>query len=131
MGRCSRTLMTVCQHFGSSIACSLVRLRILTGRRHQIRLHLAHIGGPVVGDAKYTALPSQLADAQWCDQHCLHRCSLTFFTASFANSDVAPGKRVAYEDLPAKLKGIIASLPVVKRFDKRMWRWKRSRFENV
>lgn len=30
-----------------------VRLRIETGRTHQIRVHMAHIGHPVVGDAVY------------------------------------------------------------------------------
>ena len=32
---------------------SLVRLRLLTGRTHQIRVHLAHAGHPVLGDDKY------------------------------------------------------------------------------
>ena len=31
----------------------LFRVRILTGRRHQIRLHLKHIGYPIMGDATY------------------------------------------------------------------------------
>lgn len=32
---------------------SLVRLRLETGRTHQIRVHLAHIGHPVAGDGMY------------------------------------------------------------------------------
>lgn len=32
---------------------SLVRLQPLTGRKHQIRIHLAHIGHPIVGDKLY------------------------------------------------------------------------------
>ena len=32
---------------------SLVRLRLETGRTHQIRIHMAHIGHPLVGDATY------------------------------------------------------------------------------
>jgi 23S rRNA pseudouridine1911/1915/1917 synthase len=32
---------------------SLVRCRLLTGRMHQIRVHLAAAGWPIVGDPKY------------------------------------------------------------------------------
>jgi len=32
---------------------SLLELELLTGRTHQIRVHLAHIGHPIVGDDKY------------------------------------------------------------------------------
>jgi 23S rRNA pseudouridine955/2504/2580 synthase len=32
---------------------SVLRLRLMTGRTHQIRVHLAHAGHPVLGDDKY------------------------------------------------------------------------------
>ncbi|MCW5852158.1 MAG: class I SAM-dependent methyltransferase [Anaerolineae bacterium] len=32
---------------------SLVRLRLLTGRTHQLRVHLGHLGAPVMGDVLY------------------------------------------------------------------------------
>ena len=32
---------------------SLVEIRLLTGRRHQIRVQMAHAGAPVMGDRKY------------------------------------------------------------------------------
>lgn len=32
---------------------SLVKLKPLTGRRHQLRYHLKHISHPIIGDAKY------------------------------------------------------------------------------
>ena len=34
-------------------ACTLVECRLETGRTHQIRVHMAHIGHPVVGDPVY------------------------------------------------------------------------------
>lgn len=39
----------------SSPVASLVELQLETGRTHQIRVHLAHIGHPVMGDATYGA----------------------------------------------------------------------------
>lgn len=32
---------------------SLLKVQLLTGRKHQIRIHLAHIGHPIVGDKLY------------------------------------------------------------------------------
>jgi 23S rRNA pseudouridine955/2504/2580 synthase len=37
----------------SSARFSLLEIELLTGRTHQIRVHLAHAGHPVVGDDKY------------------------------------------------------------------------------
>lgn len=49
-GKPSRTLYEVEERFRGY---SLLRCRPKTGRRHQLRVHLAHIGYPVIGDALY------------------------------------------------------------------------------
>jgi 23S rRNA pseudouridine1911/1915/1917 synthase len=38
---------------GAEIMASLVECRLETGRTHQIRVHMAHIGHPVIGDPDY------------------------------------------------------------------------------
>ena len=39
---------------------SLIKLRLETGRTHQIRVHLAHLGSPVFGDPVYYGRQSQI-----------------------------------------------------------------------
>jgi len=51
-GRSARTRYTVLERFREP-AVTLVECRLETGRTHQIRVHLAAIGHPVVGDARY------------------------------------------------------------------------------
>jgi RluA family pseudouridine synthase len=49
-GRLSHTAYRVLK---DTDECSLLEVDLLTGRKHQIRVHLASIGHPVMGDAKY------------------------------------------------------------------------------
>jgi len=49
-GRPARTDAFVVARFGP---CELLRLELHTGRTHQIRVHLEHIGHPIVGDPIY------------------------------------------------------------------------------
>src|SRR5579859_662331 len=58
---------------GDAVA-SLLACRLETGRTHQIRVHLAAIGHPVIGDATYgsgfrtkSALLSAKAARFWCE----------------------------------------------------------------
>ena len=51
-GRQARTDAWVVARFGP---CELLRLQLHTGRTHQIRVHLEHIGHPIVGDPIYAA----------------------------------------------------------------------------
>jgi 23S rRNA pseudouridine1911/1915/1917 synthase len=51
---------------------SLVELRLDTGRTHQIRVHLAHIGYPLLGDSMYGIRTS------WLTRQALHASSVSF-----------------------------------------------------
>ena len=77
---------------------ALLRVRLETGRTHQIRVHLAAIGLPVVGDAVYGA-PDPVLGRQF-----LHATRLAF-THPFT------GERVDVESpLPPDLAGHLAGL---------------------
>ena len=51
-----------------------VRCRLETGRTHQIRVHLAHIGHPILGDTVYGRKKPELGQ----DSQCLHAGILCF-----------------------------------------------------
>ncbi len=52
-GRLAITHYTVEETFGREMVASLVTCRLQTGRTHQIRVHLAHAGHPILGDDVY------------------------------------------------------------------------------
>jgi 23S rRNA pseudouridine1911/1915/1917 synthase len=52
-GKPARTHYEVLESFIEPMAASLVRCELETGRTHQIRVHLAAVGHPVLGDATY------------------------------------------------------------------------------
>lgn len=52
---------------------TLLRLRLETGRTHQIRVHLAHLGHPICGDYLYGR-----EDERLCGRFALHSCFIRF-----------------------------------------------------
>jgi 23S rRNA pseudouridine1911/1915/1917 synthase len=54
-GKDARTHYKVLERFGSELRplASLIECRLETGRTHQIRVHLTHLGHPLIGDPSY------------------------------------------------------------------------------
>jgi 23S rRNA pseudouridine1911/1915/1917 synthase len=54
-GKNARTRYKVIEKFGSAERpfASLIECRLETGRTHQIRVHLTHLGHPLIGDPQY------------------------------------------------------------------------------
>ena len=63
----ARLRYRVLDYFSST---TLVEVELLTGRKHQIRLQLAHKGVPIIGDGKYGAKPIEQSGI------CLHAYKL-------------------------------------------------------
>jgi 23S rRNA pseudouridine1911/1915/1917 synthase len=93
-------------------AHTLARVHLETGRTHQIRVHLAHIGYPIVGDPVYGgrrrlptgASASLIATLQNFPRQALHAARLSFVHPK-------SGKPVSYEaPLPADLVTLLDAL---------------------
>lgn len=77
-------------------AATLLEVHLETGRTHQIRVHLAHLRHPLVGDTMYGADPA-LGERLGVDRQWLHAARLGF-------AHPATGERVAFESpLPPDL----------------------------
>jgi 23S rRNA pseudouridine1911/1915/1917 synthase len=92
---------------------SLLELTLATGRTHQIRVHLAHLGHPLLGDKTYgagfkasaRALSAEARAAlDALDRQALHATELSFIHP-------ATGRRLHFTSpLPADMRRLIAAL---------------------
>jgi 23S rRNA pseudouridine1911/1915/1917 synthase len=83
---------------------SFVRARPATGRTHQIRVHFASIGFPVVGDALYGATRHDALSRALAPRHLLHASEVVFELPS-------SGKAIhLYAPLPEDMRHVIDAL---------------------
>lgn len=95
-GRPAVSEFTVVERFADGKA--LVHVRLLTGRTHQIRVHMAYLGCPLVGDALY-GFRRQTLHGQF-----LHAWRLCF-------DQPRTGERLCFESpLPPRLQTVLADL---------------------
>jgi 23S rRNA pseudouridine1911/1915/1917 synthase len=100
--RSAVTRVTFARHFKG---VSLLRVAIATGRTHQIRVHLAAIGHPVVGDAVYGGVhrrvPGDLRAVLRLERPFLHATRLAF-------THPRDGRRVEFDSpLPPDLETVL------------------------
>ena len=104
--RSAVTRFTVVERFTGA---TLVRLAPETGRTHQLRVHLAAIGHPIVGDRVYGRRRGGARDTMPFPRQALHAAEIRF---------VHPVSRVAMAlraPLPADFEGLLAALRQASR----------------
>ena len=99
-GREARTRYRVDRTFTDPVVVSLLTCELETGRTHQIRVHLAAIGHPIVGDNRYRGTrPGLHVDRPW-----LHAATLRF-------EHPETGDEMSFElPLPADLVAVLDTL---------------------
>lgn len=101
-GQASHTIFTLKQAWREF---SLLEAELKTGRTHQIRVHLAHLGFPIAGDDKYGDFPLNKA----LQKQGLKRMFLHAFSVSFKHP--LTGEPVKIEaPLPPELQGFLNKL---------------------
>jgi 23S rRNA pseudouridine1911/1915/1917 synthase len=99
-GKAARTRYQVLRHYRAPADASALECRLETGRTHQIRVHLAAIGHPVVGDPNYGGVRSVITPPR----PFLHAAQLEF-------EHPLTGERLTFTSpLPADLADIEAAL---------------------
>eukprot|EP00931_Biecheleriopsis_adriatica_P031822 TRINITY_DN18616_c0_g1_i1.p1 TRINITY_DN18616_c0_g1~~TRINITY_DN18616_c0_g1_i1.p1 ORF type:complete len:920 (-),score=203.89 TRINITY_DN18616_c0_g1_i1:253-2946(-) len=86
---------------------SLVQVQIDHGRQHQIRLHMASLGHPIVNDMRYNASKAK-EDAEFCPRLFLHACFLSC-TLPPTGSSKDPEPFAVACHLPPELKCVLTS----------------------
>lgn len=89
-GKMAETTWRVEKYFKEA---TLVRLFPKTGRTHQIRVHLAHLGYPIFSDERYLTKSKIALDREKLPSHFLH------------------AERIGFRDMAGKWQTVVAPLP--------------------
>ncbi len=102
-GKAAKTRFRVIERFPDM---TLVEAELLTGRTHQLRVHLAYLGTPILGDDKYgDGSANRAMKKQGLSRLFLHAKSLSFdWTEDVGRLKVEASLEPALEQLLAKLR---------------------------
>lgn len=64
--------------YGQLEGFSLLEIKPDTGRTHQIRVHMTHLGHPLLGDELYAQLYGYYSNPEWMPRQALHAAHLEF-----------------------------------------------------
>jgi 23S rRNA pseudouridine1911/1915/1917 synthase len=108
-GRDARTSYEVVARYEQPFPSTLVAASLETGRTHQVRVHMAAIGHPVVGDTRYGTVPaSNRPGALAAGRFFLHAFELAF-------DHPADGHRVTFRSpLPDDLAAVLPEVPELR-----------------
>lgn len=100
------TMHTIVKHLDYQNDYSLLEVKLITGRTHQIRVHLASVGHPVIGDSKYGdfELNKMIKKKYHLDHQFLHAYKITF-TNPLGSLKYLQDKTITCP-LPSKLNNI-------------------------
>ena len=99
--------LTLCERIAGDHDFSLVRLELLTGRTHQARVHMAHIGHAILGDRKYGDFRTNRAHGE-ITRPLLHAYQLEFPDNIHESLSEIAGKRFT-APIPEDMRNFIAS----------------------
>ena len=77
-GRAAVTHYRVLRRMATPMDCTVLDVSLETGRTHQIRVHMAHLGHPVLGDTTYGKRPAEFWRSAGIGRHLLHAYRLSF-----------------------------------------------------
>lgn len=101
--RVAKTAWQVLKRLNGNEPLSLLKIRITTGRTHQIRVHMKYLDHPIMGDAVYSTKPSrEFSKKLGLGRQFLHAAKLDF-------THPVSGKKLRFSaELPPDLASTIA-----------------------